>query len=142
MLLPGPPVFEHPPAQAPAGRHRRFLRLLLSGAGAENRRTGSRVPGKRLKIALALLFCFTAYFFAAGPAWKALFENQWEDVIRDRYTEKRHVLPPELLTGEVEVRDNAPNVFFLIIGERQSAAPYLELAEERAPVPVGNPEVE
>lgn len=29
------------------------------------------------------------------------------------------------------MRDNAPNVFFLIIGERQSAAPYLELAEER-----------
>ncbi|AVM45306.1 hypothetical protein FYJ85_03850 [Victivallaceae bacterium BBE-744-WT-12] len=118
-----------------------LLKLLLADIAAffafyylePGRRTGEPAPGsgKRLKIALALLFCFTAYFFAAGPAWKALFENQWEDVIRDRYTEKRHVLPPELLTGEVEVRDNAPNVFFLIIGERQSAAPYLELAEER-----------
>lgn len=76
-----------------------LLKLLLADIAAffafyylePGRRTGEPAPGsgKRLKIALALLFCFTAYFFAAGPAWKALFENQWEDVIRDRYTEKR-----------------------------------------------------
>lgn len=129
-----------------------LLKLLLADIAAffafyylePGRRTGEPAPGsgKRLKIALALLLCFTAYFFAAGPAWKALFENRWEDVIRDRYTEKRHVLPPELLTGEVEVRDNAPNVFFLIIGERQSRRPLSGTRRRTAAVSVGNPEVE
>lgn len=86
---------------------------------------------KHLNRALPATLLFTLFIFVTGPAWKALEENSREDEQLLRYAEKRRVLPPGQLTGPVRTRDREPGIFFLFIGERQSAEPYLKLAAER-----------